>query len=277
MQIAVLITCYNRVNSTLKALDHLFACAMPVGVCLDVYLVDDASPDGTGLLVKQKYPRVRVVQGTGELYWCGGMRLAWEVATKNNEYDAFIWLNDDTFLYTNWAQILLSAVEAMDSKSILIGALCDPTTKRATYGFTGSPPRAPDGTLSPIREKETINGNFVYISRSVWLTVGSLRPCFTHGMGDTDYGYRAQKKGINIWLTPRYIGECSANSDQNCMDIQIPILKRLRLLHSPKGCPPWQYMRLAQVAHPCAWPLYVANLYWRTFFPRKKNRSNIPR
>ena len=264
MQVAVLITCYNRVQTTLKSLDHLFACALPSGVCLDVYLVDDASPDRTGILVKQRYPQICVIQGTGNLFWCGGMRLAWDVAAKERVYDAFLWLNDDTFLYPDALQCL---DQIADTDRIIVGAVCDPDTHSATYGFFGNPTRSPDGTVSPIRSGESINGNIVYIPRAVWLKVGGLRRCFTHAMGDTDYGIRARKAAVPIMLTPKYIGECKANCMPKLRDKEMTVAQRWKLVHSPKGCPPWQYIRVALGTHPFTWPLYVAKLYWNILFP----------
>ena len=53
MKFAVLMTCYDRVQTTLKCLT-LFkrACAKIEDAQFDVWLVDDASPDCTGEKVK---------------------------------------------------------------------------------------------------------------------------------------------------------------------------------------------------------------------------------
>jgi glycosyltransferase involved in cell wall biosynthesis len=49
MKIAVLMTCYNRVQTTLQCLSHLEkAMADVVGATFDIWLVDDNSPDRTG-------------------------------------------------------------------------------------------------------------------------------------------------------------------------------------------------------------------------------------
>lgn len=273
MTIAVLMTCFNRVDTTLCCLQHLFACERPEGVALEVWLVDDASPDATGVKVKNAYPSVNIVLGTGKSYWCGGMRLAWNAAVQNREYDAFIWLNDDTFLTPDAIRILTSSAEKTSYDSIIVGAACDPVAKHATYGFTGNPPRDPDGSLSPIRRTETMNGNIVFIPRAVWLKIGGLRDCFTHGFGDTDYGVRALEAGIGIYLTPKFVGECQTNGAQSWTDGQLPFAQRWRLLHSPKGCPPRQFLRMVQVAHPFTWVKFVAKLYWRVVFPATRGKG----
>ena len=271
MKIAVLITCYNRVQTTLKCLEHLSVCDVPDDFGFDIYLVDDNSPDRTGDRVKERFPHVRVIQGMGNLYWCGGMRLAWDVAAKEKEYDAFFWLNDDTFLYPDALLVIAHAARKAEAESgdagIVVGATCDPLTKRTTYGVTGNPPRPPDGTLSPV-QGETINGNAVWVSRKTWQRIGGFRTCFTHAMGDTDYGMRAMKAQIPVWLTPVHIGTCKANTDKRWDNPDHPIGTRWKMLHSVKGCPPKEFMQLVRVANPQNWPVYILKLYWRVLFPR---------
>ena len=69
--IAVLMTCHNRKDKTLASLDSLFQQKMPADFRLEVYLVDDASTDGTAEAVTQKYPEVKVVEGNGSLFLNG--------------------------------------------------------------------------------------------------------------------------------------------------------------------------------------------------------------
>lgn len=273
MKIAVLLTCYNRVEITLKCLTHLFACQRPKEFEFDVWLVDDASPDRTGNIVKARFPAVNVIQGTGSLYWCGGMRLAWDSAANSKDYDGFLLVNDDTHLYENALNIFNDAIIKAKATSgdpgILVGAVCDPETGITTYGAAGNPARVPDGTLSAII-KETINCNATFVSRKTWLSIGGFRKCFTHAMGDTDYGVRARKSKIPICLTPVHVGTCRKNDGPRWNDPKIPLLRRWKMLHSYKGCPPWEFMQLVRVAHPWTWPKYMLKLYWRVMFPRDK-------
>ena len=102
MKIAVLMTCYDRVQTTLRCLERLKrACAKVDDAKFDVWLVDDASPDCTGEKVKAAFPEVNVVRSNGNLFWCKGMRLAWDEAVKfaaDKPYDFYLWLNDDVML-----------------------------------------------------------------------------------------------------------------------------------------------------------------------------------
>lgn len=69
LSIAVLITCFNRKKTTLKCLEHLFNTNNTYYMTLDVYLVDDASSDGTTRAVEENYPGIQIIQGNGSLFW----------------------------------------------------------------------------------------------------------------------------------------------------------------------------------------------------------------
>ena len=89
---AILMTCYNRVGTTLRCLERLkVAAARIADAQFDVWLVDDASPDQTGEKVKAAYPEVNVIQSPGNLFWCKGMRLAWDKAVASGiKYDFYL-------------------------------------------------------------------------------------------------------------------------------------------------------------------------------------------
>ncbi|NOZ83279.1 MAG: glycosyltransferase, partial [Epsilonproteobacteria bacterium] len=83
MVISILLTCHNRKNKTLRCLRSLKEQVNPnEEYSCFVYLVDDGSTDGTTPAICQKFPDVNIIQGTGCLYWYGGMQLAWEHALK---------------------------------------------------------------------------------------------------------------------------------------------------------------------------------------------------
>lgn len=80
MRIAALLTCFNRKEKTLQCLKSLFQ-VLPG--CI-VFLVDDASTDGTSDAVKQLFPEVHIIRGDGNLFWSRGMFTAWKEAVKGN-------------------------------------------------------------------------------------------------------------------------------------------------------------------------------------------------
>ena len=64
--IAVLITCHNRKEKTLQCLKALYKQeGLNSDYKMEVFLVDDASTDGTAVAVKDRYPLVNIIQGNG--------------------------------------------------------------------------------------------------------------------------------------------------------------------------------------------------------------------
>jgi GT2 family glycosyltransferase len=74
--IAVLLTCYNRKQKTLGCLRSLLGQPQGFNSRLTVYLLDDASTDGTANAIAEEFPQVRLLEGDGNYYWNGGMRAA---------------------------------------------------------------------------------------------------------------------------------------------------------------------------------------------------------
>ena len=114
INIAVLITCHNRKHKTVKCLQKLYSQNNIENIKLKVFLVDDGSSDGTGQTVKKLFPDITIIKGSGNLFWGGGMFLAWETALKDNiEYNYFLWINDDTFLFEDAISTLLGSKKMM--------------------------------------------------------------------------------------------------------------------------------------------------------------------
>ena len=234
--IAVLLTCFNRKNKTLACLTALMNGVIPKDDIMDIYLVDDGCTDGTGEVVKQKFPQVNIIQGTGNLFWNRGMHLAWKTSANTKDYDFYLWLNDDTTLYEHAVEDLFSVYHAVGGNDVIVCAsLQSPTTKKTSYGGFGKNGLLvdPNGTN---QECMTMHGNCVLIPRSVYQKVGNLDDCFRHAIGDLDYGHRARKVGVKIFTTPDYVGTCERNATPAkwCLKTT-PFLKRIKILHSPLG------------------------------------------
>ena len=130
-------TCHNRRDTTIACLDKLMSQEGSDGFNLQVYLVDDCFTDGTGEAVGMRFPRVKVLQGDGELFWCGGMRLAFGEALEEN-FDYCLWLNDDSMLFLSAVRTMVDTSRCVKIKMaqdvIVVGAMCDAKTGELTYG-----------------------------------------------------------------------------------------------------------------------------------------------
>ncbi len=241
--LAVIMTCHNRRHTTLACLHALYE---QTNHC-DVYLTDDGSSDGTAQAIKAEYPEVHILQGNGNLFWVGGMHLAFAEAIRN-QYDYYLWLNDDTFLEANAVSRLLeihkNLTEQGYSDSIVVGSTKDPTTGRATYGGAVKSKKWYSNKFeflkpsSVIQKCDAMYGNCVLIPKAVVAKVGNIDTAFVHSLGDLDYALRARKLGCHIWVAPGYVGTCTKNSIRNSwVDPNLSILERLKKVLQIKGFP----------------------------------------
>jgi GT2 family glycosyltransferase len=246
-QLAIIMTCHNRRDTTLACLEALYQQSQ----IFDVYLTDDGGSDGTAEAIEKSYPQVRILTGSGNLYWVGGMRLAFAEA-MNQGYEYYLWLNDDTLLEPHSLEHLLAIHQDLSdrghSQSIVVGATKDPITGKPTYGGAVKSKHWYSNKfefLEPsdlLQECDTMYGNCVLIPNSVAGKVGNIDAAFIHSLGDLDYGLRARKMGASIWVAPGYIGVCTKNSIRNSWaDTNLPLLQRLKKVVQVKGFPvkPW--------------------------------------
>lgn len=278
LSIAVLITCFNRMNSTIKCLRSLKTQANIDEINLNIYLVDDGCTDGTGDAVRMNFPDVSIIPGNGELYWGGGMRLAFGQAL-NKDYDFYLWVNDDAVLYPHAVRTMCDTSRYLKNEtgkdSIIAGAMHDATTGTLTY--SGSTRLRPWNPLSyrmvePTDKPEpcdVINGNFVLIPRKIAAIIGNLSKDFTHQGGDYDYSLRAKEHGFSSWIAPGYIGTCSRNTLKGSpKDDSLPLLKRVDSLTKPSAMiPANEWMLFVKRHGGWVWPIFWTRTLVRRIFP----------
>ncbi|HKJ79689.1 MAG TPA: glycosyltransferase family 2 protein [Prolixibacteraceae bacterium] len=273
--IAVLITCHNRRNKTLASLDRLYVAAYSSDFEVDVYLVDDGSTDGTGEAVKTKFPHVTIIQGDGQLYWSGGMRLAWEMALQRKIYNYFLWLNDDTMLFDEAISEMVNNAEQAkreDGKPALIVGSCLNTIDSQSFSYGGrnkSGPVIPNGKLQPCT---LINGNAVLVPFEIYQIVGNISEDYTHSMGDFDYGLRVIRDGFNCYVSREFIAVCKVNDKPAWQNPKTPFMKRWKLLHSPKGLNIIEYNKFRKKFWGNEWILFALKAYLKTLFPGPYNK-----
>jgi GT2 family glycosyltransferase len=276
MRIAVLMTCFNRKRMTLETLNSLFNQKQIEDLDMTVYLVDDGSRDGTSRAVALRFPQVCLLQGDGSLFWNGGMRKAFATALATG-FDGYLWFNDDTLLEEDALYRLIACVtDIRDSygSAIVVGSIRDPRTGKWTYGGVKKKEswfrldfiaQLPDDSRSI--HCDTMNGNFTLVTAGVATRLGNLDHAFQHQLGDFDYGLRATKAGIPIFIAPGYFGYCSDNpSSGTWRDPELPFRKRWKHLLSPKGAPPKEWFLYTIRHFGWRWPIYSVSPYVKTLF-----------
>jgi GT2 family glycosyltransferase len=284
ISLAVLMTCHNRKDKTLACLRSLFKSEqlndLENKVSMMCYLVDDGSTDGTSVAVKEHFPQVHVIIGSGELYWNQGMRLAWNKALSDKGYDYYLWLNDDVTLYDNAITQLLNSFQSLTREGhnigAMVGTLQDPKTQLASYG--GRSIRNPwfplnyTKVMEPTTQEKKcdyINGNCTLISAKSVVYIGILSSEFSHSMGDFDYGLRLRKKGFTCWISSIYVGQCINNQYKaKFKDKNLSLSTRITLIKNPSILPP-----------PDEWMFYVkrhAGIFWPVYYLKAYLRKILP-
>jgi GT2 family glycosyltransferase len=284
VKIAVLMTCHNRREKTLACLAALHANVPVLGTSFAVFLVDDGSSDGTAAAVAARYPHTRLIVGDGSLFWNGGMRKAFAAALEGN-FDAYLWLNDDTMLYPDALVRLLAASRALrlatGGNVVVVGSTQDAASRALTYGGVVRAARWRPMAFSMVTpgaapiECESMWGNCVLIPDAIARAVGNLDPSFTHSMGDVDYGLRVRKAGFGIFVMSGYAGTCSMNSPSGSYeDPRVPLRERLRKMMQPKGLPVRSWRVLTRRHAGPFWFLYWAWPYCKVvasaLLPRRR-------
>jgi GT2 family glycosyltransferase len=278
--VTALLTAHNRREYTLQSLRGLFS-QEGYGDAFNIsaVLVDDGSTDGTSDAVSEMFPQVLISKGNGSLFWGGGMRQAFHSSSSFNT-DFYLLLNDDTFLYPDAVRTALDTYLSKSTDNhpehIVVGSTCDPQCKSLTYGgcirvSNWHPFRylhlTPQSNPQPC---DTFNGNFVLIHSSVVNKIGFLDHRYTHQFGDTDYGLTAAKAGVNLWVTPGFIGECKENDPSTFAwdNAALPFLDRIKMFLNVKGMPLKESLIFSRKHGGYFWPLFfLLPIIRGIFFP----------
>jgi len=226
-KIAILLTVHNRKDMTLMCIKQIYAQEYDRSLFgLDVFLTDDGSTDGTADAVNNQFPDVKVIYANGSLFWNRGMYLAWDKASRTYDYDYYLWLNDDTNIYDNCILRLFNSSIDHEDKCIIVGSTCWVNDKaRLSYG--GYRHRKLLLSIADEQECETFNGNIVLVPKYVYKKVGNLDYNYHHSCGDFDYGYRASKLGIDIYVAKGLYGECDRHTKmKKCFDSSVSLNER---------------------------------------------------
>lgn len=279
-KIAVLLTCFNRKDKTLLCLRSLFRAIdeMPSKINFDIFLVDDGSTDGTFEEVKKQFPLINIIKGTGNLFWAGGMILAWDTAisTKNN-YEAYILLNDDVILKKDFIIKLLQTheycVKNRNRPGIYVCSTADPVDFKITYGGQlivkkGIRFRSVRVTPSDIPLPCSIaNANILMITRGVVETIGIFDRRYTHLIADYDYTLTATNKGIPVLVCPGIGGYCIKDHGNSWMPQHTSLKERIKFLYSPKGLTYREQLYYLRKHFKFQLPYYFVLLWLKTIFP----------
>jgi GT2 family glycosyltransferase len=263
-RIATLMACHNRRSLTEAALLALRAqCPLPEqhGFRIELVLLDDASTDGTAGAVRTLWPEAVILAGSGQNFWCGGMRRAWRSALESDP-DFFLLLNDDTMIEPDTVAELLAIVPDPETAAIAVAPIADPVSGAIAFGGHARHSNTPLQPNGQVQRCDTMNANCALIPRAVVRRIGIFHEAYTHAMGDFDYGFEAGRAGMPVLLAPHILGTSAPNPTTGTWrDTGLDRVQRLRLLlRDPKGLPFGEWVTYCRRNRGWQWP-------WRAVSP----------
>ena len=288
-RIIALVTCHNRKDLTVLALESLLNQQLPPNYELDTCLVDDGSTDGTSDVVQSRFPNVTILKGDGNLFWAGGMRFGWKNWASKQNFDYLLVFNDDIKLYDNALKNILDVDHTIRSEGCdmvcVVGAFINPGTGSTAYsGVVHSSSWHPGRfkQLPPtktVQECDSLNMNFALISKEVLDHIGFLSEEFTHSKADFDFGLRLRTAGGRIALAPGHIGEACRNPLQQTVEApDLSFTERWKRLIGAKGEPLWERATFYRRHGGFLWVFYwllpygriLAQEFIKMLFPRRQ-------
>lgn len=242
--VTVIFTCFNRKSKTIKVINDLVN-GNP-SVKFKFIIVDDNSTDGTSKALKELNYDIHLIQGNGNLFWCGGMRLGINhfISTNPADDEYCMFINDDVDFFKGAIDKLIDQHGNRESVSI-VGATCD-EFRQITYGLqkknsqfrkSYTQIQVPASDFCEIFG-DTANANCWLIPNKMLKSIGNMNSYYRHSLGDFDFGYRLTAKGYLLASSKEYVGICLRNSIENTwMDCNLSIVERIRKKESVKGSP----------------------------------------
>lgn len=230
IKIAALLTCFNRKAMTVSCLQKLMRARDLYNeknedkIVVSVFLTDDKCTDGTPEAVREcmKSEDLHIIEADGNAFWAGGMRLAWKEAVNTGGFDFFLLLNDDTDVWDNLFEELLSSHKYCKKEFGKGGVYSGNTTwknDRTKMSFGGKKGNGafierfswvyPNGTPQCC---DIVNANILMVAKEVVDGIGIFPDYYKHGAADNDYGMRANKAGYPVVITSGYCGSCDADN-----------------------------------------------------------------
>ena len=202
-KILALATCFNRKERTVSSVKDLTEGNPELE--FEFLIVDDGSTDGTREALEQ-FPNVTVLEGSGNLYYSGGMRLAISEAKQRtgNGYDYCLLFNDDVEFFPHGIEYLVN----LRNDVVWVGPTRNAKTSHIYSGVSRKSKFVPkyvhlmgeDDTGVPC---ETLNGNCILLPWHIFMEVPNIPKIYHHALGDYAYGFGITDKGYQILVPPQ--------------------------------------------------------------------------
>lgn len=241
MKILAMFTCFNRKDKTEKCIKDLVS--KNKNCDFTFVIADDNSNDGTKEVLtnmKNEYD-IHLLNGDGNLFYSGGMRLAMEYSLQKlkGNFDYMLMMNDDVEVFEYSIEAIINQSKEQNN-SVIVGTFCD-ENDNLSYGAVKYYKSIKYRTMELSEwnvEADTFNANCVLIPYPIFKKIGVMDKCYIHTLGDFDYGISIKKAGYKIHCSKDFVGICNNNPSNNTWsDKTLSIKERFKKKESIKGAP----------------------------------------
>lgn len=203
MKVAVIVLHYKGIEVTRECLTSLYSSTYSN---FETLLVDNASIDGGGRVLKQEFPLVRLLSLPQNQGFCGGNNRAIEQAIED-KFDGILLLNNDTVLDKECLQAFVET-SLQYPQAVLGGFVYDDPEKKRLQHFGGNWDREKGKLINqPIdlmREEDWqevsrldfVKGCSLFAPTSIFQKVGLLEERFFLYYEEIDWCFRAKREGF---------------------------------------------------------------------------------
>jgi len=199
---------WNNNDDTSEMLESLRRISYPN---YEIIVVDNFSTQCDAVILKIKFPEIRLIMSTKNLGFAGGNNLGLKYAS--GKY--ILLLNNDTVVDKNFLEPLVRLMETDHNIGIVspkiyfydepnklqyagTTAINEVTTRGKKFGY-GS---IDSGKFDDIKETGFANGACMLVRQSLINQVGFLRPEYFMYYEETDFCLRAKKNGFKVFFNP---------------------------------------------------------------------------
>jgi len=219
IKVTILVPVNNHIEQTRTSIKNLKSLIYNTHyLSYHIIVIDDGSTDGTAEWLRDNYDDLTILAGDGNLWWSGAVNMGARFALEELNTDFILLWNNDIETGKGYFETLTSLLEKADDDTIY-GSKIMVKENPGTVWSMG-------GRFDPFSGKYFMIGyynkdsdKYNHPAEADWLTgMGTVIPRkaiekagywdadnFPQYHGDSDFTYRAKKRGFKIIVHPRLI------------------------------------------------------------------------
>jgi GT2 family glycosyltransferase len=211
--IAVAIVNWNRKADTLRCLESL---AESDGPSLDIFVVDNASTDGSANAICAAHPTVRLIRNDRNDGFAEGNNIALREVLRGN-YECMLLLNNDTIVAHDSIAILVANLRANPRAGVVSPAICYLSQPNTIWSAGGSISWKHGEVASayldvpllalPLApyQVDHVSGCCMLLRTDAIRAAGLLDPRFFMYYEETEWCVRIARCGYTLWVVPHAV------------------------------------------------------------------------